>query len=300
MKRLTRALALVLALILAGCSAAAGAEKPDGRLLVAASFYTMADFTEKIAGGRARVVTLAPAGAEPHDWEPSARDIATLEEAELLVLNGAGFEHWAGGMLAALGEKAPPAVETAAAVSALEGETHDDRELDPHVWLDPVNAKAQMTAIRDALAALDPAGAEEYDANLRRWAGECDKLDREYRETLEPLPGREIVVAHAAFGYLCGRYGLTQVPVRGLSPEGEPDPARMAEIIDYAGSRAVKVVFFERTASPKVAEAIAREIGAQTAVLDPIEGLGEERAAAGADYFSVMRENLAQLAHALE
>lgn len=309
MNRLKTYIAVVAAsaLLLTGCNSSAGTIEP-GRgtadsLTVVASFSTMADFVSKVGGKSVSVSPLVPAGAEAHDWEPTAQDIAKLEAADMLVISGAGFEHWVDGVIPTLGNKELRVVEASAGIELLEGADHGDHhhEMDPHVWLDPMNAKRQLENIRDGLIACDtnPDNHPLYEANYDKWAAELDALDKEYRDTLEPLPGKNIVVAHEAFGYLCHAYGLHQVAAQGLSPEGEPDPGQMAEVIEYAREHTVKVIFFEQAASPKVAEAIAREVGAETAVLSPLEGMTQAQLEAGADYFSVMRENLAALEAAL-
>lgn len=282
---------LVLCLLFTGCSPAGEQTTAGGGLRVCASFSTMADFAGKIGGDRAEVVNLMPSGAEPHDWEPSARDIAALEGADILVINGAGFEHWVDGVIPTLQNKALVVVDTSEGIG-LRGEQEQAR--DPHVWLDPSNAALQLEAVRAAFAAADPDNAACYNGNYEAVRQKLNELDGEYRDALSALPGRHIVVAHEAYGYLCEAYGLSQVAVQGLSPEGEPDPAQMAEVVNYSRDYRIKIIFFEETASPKVAEAIARETGAETAVLSPLESLGE-----GQDYFSVMRENLEQLKRAL-
>ena len=176
---------------------------------------------------------------------------------------------------------------------------HHHGDFDPHVWLDPENAKIEMEAIRDALCAADPENSTVFQSNYEKYAAELDALDAEFREKLAPLPNRTIVVAHEAFGYLCDAYGLTQVGIEGLSPDSEPDPGRMAEVIDFVREHSISPIFFEELVSPKVAEAIASETGAQAKMLSPLEGLSDEQAAAGADYFSVMHDNLAALMEAL-
>lgn len=297
-------LLLCTLLVVAGCGArqsGGGAESEtyterEGKLLVFASFFPMADFTEKLTGERAEVRTLVPEGMEPHDWEPTFADIAGFTEADLLVYSGAGLEPWIGTVLDAPGDM-PAAVEASAGVALL-GEA-SGAATDPHVWLDPNRAKAQMRNICDALVQVDPEGAEAYRENLEHWSAELDKLDGEFRAVLDDLPRREIIVAHAAFGYLCEAYGLTQVAVQGFSPDSEPGPAQMAALVDHVRESGTKVIFFEDAASPKIAEAIARETGAKTAVLSPLEMLGAEKRTAGADYFSAMRENLRALADAL-
>ncbi|MDR1193217.1 MAG: metal ABC transporter substrate-binding protein [Peptococcaceae bacterium] len=280
-------------------------------LSVRASFYPMYDFAVKIGGDKVAVVNMVPAGTEPHDWEPAAADIVGLENAAVFVYNGAGMEHWAEDVLAALENRELVIAEASEGVPLLAGHhDHDDEDeaededeeeegYDPHVWLDPARAKIVMENIRNAFTQADPANQAVYEANYERYAAELDELDKTFRDTLAPLPNKDIIVAHEAFGYLCAAYGLNQVPIEGLSPDSEPDPARMAEIIDFARERQIKVIFFEELVSPKVAETIAAATGAATAVLNPIEGLSDEEQAAGEDYFSLMRQNLAALTAAL-
>ena len=114
------------------------------------------------------------------------------------------------------------------------------------------------------------------------------------------MTNKDIIVAHKAFGYLCKAYGLNQIAIEGLMPDSEPDPARMEEIIQLAKKKKINTIFFEELVSPKVANTIAKEIGAKTEVLNPLEGLSEEQVDAGEDYFSVMRTNLKQIKNALE
>jgi zinc transport system substrate-binding protein len=287
-----RGLALLMACVLAAslftsCGMQVTEQAENSELLsVFASFDTMADFARRIGGERVWVTTMTPSGAEPHDWEPTARDIGALAEAKLLILSGAGFEHWADGVITSLGSDTLAVVNTSAEIELSGG--------DPHIWLDPANAEQQMAAIAVALTEQDPEGADYYQANLEQAAADLNTLDEDFRETLDPLPKKEIVVAHEAYGYLCAAYGLTQAAVQGLAPEGEPDPARMAEIVDYVRDHEVTTIFFEAAGSSKVAEAISRETGAEIAVLSPLESIPE-----GEDYFSVMRQNLTALEAAL-
>jgi len=285
--------------ILAGCGIASG-NTSGGRISVVTSFYPMYDFATKIGGEKVSVVNLTPAGTEPHDWEPSSTDMVTLEKADIFIYNGAGMEHWVDSVLSSLSNKDLITVEAAKGITLLKSSGADQSEsYDPHVWLDPQNAKIQMQTILDAFIQADPANKEYYKANFDKYASELDKLDEEFTAALSGLPQKNIVVAHDAFGYLCNAYGLTQVPIEGLSADSEPDAARMSEIIDFVKANEVKVIFFEELVSPKVAKAIAEETGSTTAVLNPLEGITEEQQAAGEDYFSVMRANLTALVDAL-
>ena len=297
--------------LLTGCGTQpADTAAGDGRLRVLTSFYPMYDFACKIGGACIDVTNMVPSGTEPHDWEPSTNDLKNLEKADVFIYNGADMEPWADDLLVSRSDTLR-VVEASENVElrTTDGEhehahEHEDADhhhgdFDPHVWLDPENAKIEMEAIRDALCAADPENSTVFQSNYEKYAAELDALDAEFREKLAPLPNRTIVVAHEAFGYLCDAYGLTQVGIEGLSPDSEPDPGRMAEVIDFVREHSISTIFFEELVSPKVAEAIASETGAQAKMLSPLEGLSDEQAAAGADYFSVMHDNLAALMEAL-
>ena len=297
--------------LLTGCGTQpADTTAGDGRLRVLTSFYPMYDFACKIGGDCIDVTNMVPSGTEPHDWEPSTNDLKNLEKADVFIYNGADMEPWADDLLVSRSDTLR-VVEASENVElrTTDGEhehahEHEDADhhhgdFDPHVWLNPENAKIEMEAIRDALCAADPENSTVFQSNYEKYAAELDALDAEFREKLAPLPNRTIVVAHEAFGYLCDAYGLTQVGIEGLSPDSEPDPGRMAEVIDFVREHSISTIFFEELVSPKVAEAIASETGAQAKMLSPLEGLSDEQAAAGADYFSVMHDNLAALMEAL-
>lgn len=313
MKRIPRAAAALLcaALLFTGCATQQAEQVPeDDRLTVYASFYTMYDFAQKIGGEKARISVMVPDGTEPHDWEPAAADIAGIQNADLFIYNGVGMEHWAEDILSSLDSSRLVVIEASKGIALREGdheeaeeaaEEYDDHGgLDPHVWLDPQNAKQELEAIKNAFVQADPDNASYYETNYEKWAKEFDALDEEFRTALSDIPQKEIIVSHEAYGYLCAAYGLTQIGIEGLSPDSEPDPGRMAEIIELAREKGVTTIFFEELLSPDVANAIAAETGAKTAVLSPVEGLTDEERASGADYLSVMRKNLNALKEALQ
>lgn len=310
--------ALVSAAMLSGCTRAA-APNPAAKteaieskkmLKVMASFYPMYDFAAKIGGDKAEVITLVPSGTEPHDWEPAAADIRNLEEADLFIYSGAGMEHWVDDVLASLDNKDLISVEASKGVALRDGHSHEEEEgagepeeegqYDPHVWLSPLNAEKEMENIKNAYIKADPDNRDYYEANYELYASRFADLNQKFKDTLSSLPNKDIVVSHEAFGYLCDAYGLNQVGIEGLSPDSEPSPARMAEIIDFVRANHVRVIFFEELVSPKVAETIAKETGSSVQVLNPLEGLSDEELESGADYFSVMEENLKQLEAALK
>jgi zinc transport system substrate-binding protein len=269
----------VAALSALGCGGAA-AESP-GNETVVASFYPLAYAAEDVGNGRVDVSNLTPAGAEPHDLEVSPQDVAAIREADLVLLLGDGFQ---------------PQLEDAA------GSGNDVLRLldtpglglhpdgDPHVWLDPLRYSKIVGRIGQALHRPDPAAI--LQARLR-------DLDGEYSTGLAHCERREVVTSHEAFGYLAERYGLEQVAITGLSPEVEPEPAKLQHVVDLVRERGVTTIYFETLVSPRIAETVARETGAKTAVLNPIEGLTKQEISQGADYFSLMRKNLRTLREGL-
>ena len=289
---------MLSAMMLAGCASQPSASSDvslsndNKKLNVITSFYPMYDFASKVAGDRATVTCLVPAGTEPHDWEPSTTDIRTITTCDMLVYNGAGMEHWVSDVAGGLSGDKPVLVCASDGLDLRELPESEADEgesgTDPHVWLSPRNAKRELQAIRDALGLLDPNGHETYDANYERWAAEFEKLS-----------SRNLVVSHEAFGYLCDAYGLTQVAIAGIDAEGEPNAQQMAEIAQFVRENNVKTIFSEELVSPKVAQAIASETGATVEELNPLEGLSDEELAAGEDYLSVMRKNLSAMREAL-
>ena len=171
--------------------------------------------------------------------------------------------------------------------------------VDPHVWLDPTLARAQVQAIAAGVGQADPAGRVSYDENAKRYSARLEALDQAFAAGLTDCARREIVTSHAAFAYLARRYRLVQVPLMGLAPEAEPSPADVAAIVKAARALTVTHIFFEPLVSPRLAETIGREIGATPLPLNPVEGITKEQAAAGQGYLELMQANLANLRTAL-
>lgn len=263
-------LCLLTLVALAGCGGESEAESAN----VVAAFYPLAWAAEQIVD-ETKVVDLTPPGAEPHDVELSPRDVETIRDAELVIYVGGGFQ---------------PAVEDA--VSEREGRAFDvsSGDPDPHVWLDPVRFAQIAAELGRRLGR--PEGGEQLSAKL-------SALAATYRNELRRCARKALVTSHAAFGHLADRYGLTQLSLSGSSPEAEPSPRELEGLIDDVRASGATTVFTEPLVSDRVAETVARETGADLAVLDPLEGLSEERLAAGEDYLSVMRDNLAALREAL-
>jgi zinc transport system substrate-binding protein len=278
-------LAALLAALLAGCGGSG--DDDSGAQSVVASFYPLAFAAEQVGGADVHVTNLTPAGAEPHDIELTARDVARIRDADVVLYLGSGFQ---------------PAVEDAVrdaggkAVDLLEGirlrePPNEETRADPHVWLDPILYSQVVMRIGDVLGHPQRAGQLESGLSL---------LDSQFERGLASCRRREIVTSHEAFGYLAARYDLKQVPIAGVSPEAEPTPRALEAAVERVRETGATTVFFETLVSPRIAKTVARETGAKTAVLDPLEGLTDDEVANGDDYFSVMRRNLAALRDALQ
>jgi zinc transport system substrate-binding protein len=288
------ATALVLSLVVAS-AAACGAEvdPADGRLRVVATSYPLAEAAGVVGGDLVDVDNLTPPGVEPHDLELTAEDLEALATADVVVHTSGGFQP---AVEDGLGDAGGRLVDAMDAVPTLRvSEDGDETTADPHVWLDPARFAVLVDTIAESLAELEPAHAATFRSNADAYEAELEALDRAFADGLATCDRRTIVVNHAAFAYLADAYGLVEVPISGVSPESETDPARLAELRALAVQQGVTTIFTEALASPEVAEALAEEAEADVAVLDPIEGLTEEQIAAGEDYLSVMRRNLEAL-----
>jgi zinc transport system substrate-binding protein len=267
---------------------------------VVASFYPLAEAASRVGGSRVTVTNLTAAGVEPHDLELTTRQLDEILDANVFLYLGRGFQpaveaairHRSEGLTVDLLRVLAPTLRQLPAGSA-------DQGTDPHVWLDPVLMEDLVGQVRDALIRTDPDGRATYQANARAFVNDLQHLDSRYRQGLTGCARNVLVTSHAAFGYLASRYGLRQEAISGLTPDTEPDPARLAALADLVQRDGVTTIFTEELASPEVADTLARETGATTAVLDPLEGLTKEEAARGASYVSIMDRNLATLRAAL-
>lgn len=288
-----RILTLLAVLALAGCTASAA---PDGRVRILAAAYPFAWAAEQVGGPDVRVDDLVRAGAEPHDVELSPRQVGAFEQASVIVYLH-GFQPAVDDAIDVSPKRARLDLTSVVDVRPFSSDLIGDSTsgVDPHVWLDPVRMASIVRVVADRLSSRDPAHASSYlarrDAVLQRLQG----LDALLRSSLASCRQRDLVTAHSAFAYLAGRYGLKQVGVAGISPDAEPSPGRIARVARYARTHGISTVFFGSDVDPKLADTVAREIGARTAILDPVEGVRR-----GDDYLSVMRRNAAALHQGLE
>jgi zinc transport system substrate-binding protein len=284
------AAALLILPTIAACSPDAQEDTVD----VLTSFYPLQYVAERVGGEHVNVTNLTPAAADPHSIELSPARVREMGQADLVV--------YLSGMQPATDEAletSPPErlLDTAEAAGLEAGPNgaaaapSASTALDPHFWQDPTRLADVAQDIAINLADADPAHAADYTANADALVAELDTLDQDYRDGLAQCAGATLVVSHEAFGYLAERYDLVQVGISGIDPEAEPSPARLRAVRSVVQDDDVRTVFFEVITSPKVARALAEDLGIDSAKLDPIEGQADP----DADYMDMMRENLAAL-----
>jgi zinc transport system substrate-binding protein len=295
--------ALTLAVAsLAACGTDSSSAASSGKVDVVAAFYPFAFVAQRVGGDDVTVVDLTKPGAEPHDIELTPRQVTAISEADLAIYLK-GFQP---SVDEAIQQNKPAHTLEVSTVVPLtrpvspdeqsEDQDHSHPSGDPHVWLDPTKLATLVHAVGDQFAAADPPHAADFRARAAALVAQLDGLDADLSAGLRDCRQKAFVTSHAAFGYFAQRYGLEQIAIAGLSPEAEPAPARIQEIQREVEERGITTIFFETLVSPDLAETIARDTGAITAVLDPIEGIKDPTRH---DYFSVMRANLGALRKAL-
>jgi len=329
-KILSMVFGLLLLVGLTGCN---NANENREEFKVVTTFFPMYDFTRNIVGDLGSVSMVVPAGVDSHHFEPSARDIANIEQANAFVFSSEEMESWVHSTLESINTESVKVIEASAGIEMMawdgEGSTdhshdhdsedhsHDDdhgheddhdhdhdsdghdhdhsHDYDPHVWLSPVLAIRQVENIRDGLIQAYPEHEEAFRNNAQAYIEKLEVLDREFHEALDGASQRTIVTQHMAFAYLAREYNLHAVSIAGISPDHEPSAARLAELKHFVEDNDIRVIYFSETANDAVAATLASETGVELAVLNPLESLTQAQIDAGEDYLSIMRANLQAL-----
>lgn len=270
--------------------------KDEKKISVIATFYPLEEFARAVGGDAVSVESIVPPGIEPHDYEPTSRDIASIYQSDVFILNGAGIDAWA--------EKIRPELEKRGIkvlqMSEVIGLLSSDPVTDPHFWLDPMWAEQEVTAIYQVLADQDPENDKAYSENADRYFADLGELYFDYDDGLRKCKTRTVATSHNAFAHLAKRYDFEIISTGGFSEGTEVSSSEIAEIIEKMKMQNLRYIFFATLDSPKIAETIAREAGAKTLEFNPIEGLTEEEQKAGKNYLSIMRENLNNLRTAMQ
>ena len=264
----------------------------SSKINVVASFFPIYEFAKQVGGDRVNIMTLIPAGVEPHDYEPTIQQLQEAENADVVFFNGLGFEDsWIGRI------NNDNLVDTSSLLNLSQG----SKTRNPHVWLDPVLAKTQVQQVENALIEIDPNNKLYYQNNAMNFTTELDSLDSEIRNVLQTCNKKDFIAFHDAFSYFANRYGLIQHSIQGISPEGEVLPQRIEQTIRLADDLGLNVIYAEELVDPRFAEVIAQEIpNGKVLVFSPLEGIEKEEMDTGIGYLDKMEQNISNLKVGLE
>ncbi|MGX8176861.1 metal ABC transporter solute-binding protein, Zn/Mn family [Exiguobacterium artemiae] len=333
MKKLIPALtvAFASATFLAACGSAdsgSNQDAADQKLNVYTSTFATAAIAKEIGGADVDVKMIVPPGADPHSYEPTSKQLTEIAQGDLFLLTGTTLEPYSEKIKASLKGNDVRFIETSKGIDLLEAsatvhvhgeadahdeehahedehaedehaeEGHDHGKYDPHVWLDPNNAKMMAQSISTALAKEVPDKKATFEKNLAEFDTQADELDQNLQQAVADGSKKELLVTHAAYGYLAERYGFSQLPIAGISPSDEPSQKELAALVKEAKLHDLKYIAFEETVSPKVARVIQQEIGAEAITIHNLESVTKEQQ--DASYFDLMNENVTTLKKALQ
>jgi len=269
----------------------------DQKIKIVVSFYVLEYLTNRVGGEFVSVTNLLPIAGEPHDYEPSTKDMVTLSKADHIFILGNRFESWFEDIEDSIYHKGQEVLVVSQGIPTIVNAATN--QIDPHVWTSLKNDVLMLNTIKDHLIRIDPEHKAEYEANYQSVKAEFEALDQEFEATLKNRVRDEFVVNHAAFGYMAKDYGLNMIPIMGIEPDAEPDASMMAQIIDIVKLYKIPYILYEDDADTEVADTIAAETGALTGVLRPGESLNDKQIKDGDDFLTIMRQNLQWLKKAL-
>lgn len=271
----------------------------ESKVKVVVSFNAMREFASAIGKDKIDITTIIPNGTEPHDFEPTAKDIKTLGTSDILVYSGLGMESWKDKVINSAGNKKLIAVDASQGVTPIKNTDNDEikehGQYDPHIWLSLKGAEIQSKNIRDALIKADPSNKAYYEKNYNDFSKQLNSLYNEYTAKFASVKNKNFVTGHAAFAYLCRDYGLKQNSVEGIFAEGEPSPKRLEQLVNYCKQNKIKTIFVEDMVSPKVSNTLAKEVGAKVEKIYTLESKQDNK-----NYIQSMRDNLEMIYNSLK
>ncbi|MEO4051833.1 zinc ABC transporter substrate-binding protein [Solibacillus sp. CAU 1738] len=319
----------ITAIFLVACSSEEQpSEKAEGKLNIYTTVYPLQYFTERIGGDFVQVRSVYPAGANEHSFEPTQKDMMALADSDIFFYIGQGLEGFVENAKKTLANEHVKLVATAENVTEeqfhistghthteaeqheddLDGDNHEEEghddhsnhnDHDTHLWLSPVISKDLALSIKEALTTALPEQEAIFTENYEALVAELDALHKDFETMAANTTKKTFFVSHAAFGYIAGHYGLTQVPVAGLNSQSEPSQKELTAIVDLAKKENVQYIFFEQNVSSNLAKVIQKEVGAEPLILHNLSVLTKEDIENEENYFSLMKRNIEQLEKAL-
>ena len=264
--------------------------KPE-KLQAISSFYPLYEFAKEVGQNKVDVHLLIPEGVEPHDWEPTIQDVHQMQNSDLVIINGLGFENWVDNLTDM--NYRGIVVDTSHGIFENKIMEKNTSTGDPHIWLNPKLAKIQVQAIADSFSKLDPGNKNFYHANADNYSNRLDHLDSKIRNELNNC-NRDFIAFHDAFSYFADEYDLHQHTIISSNNEhAEPSAKTLENVINTAKDLDIKIIFVENVVDTRISSVIANEIGGKILVLSPLE-FGDD-----GDYISRMTLNLENLKEAL-
>jgi len=261
----------------------------NSKLQVISSFNPLYEFSQIVGQDKVDVRLLVPVGVEPHDWEPTIKDVQEIQKSDLIIINGIGFENWVDN----LAENNYQGIIIDTSDGILINNLDQENTADPHIWLNPVYAKKQVQNIALAFSNHDPENGEFYHANAAQYSEKLDLLDSKIRTELSNC-NDDFIAFHDAFSYFAEEYNLNQYTIIPSSnSHGEVTAKTLENVISKARELNIKVIFSEESVNTKTSQIIADEIGGKVLVLSPLEIVSD------GDYILKMNQNLENLKEAL-
>lgn len=287
------------------------AGKTDNKLIIYTTVYPLQDFTQKIGGEHVQVESVYPPGVDAHTYEPTAKTMQHIADSDAFIYVGQGMEGFVERIVKTLENERVKFVEATAGIDLLlanhthedehaHEDEHDHGDVDPHIWLDPIYSIQMAETIKQTLTELKPEAKNDFEQNFASLKQQLEQLDSQFQQLIKGAKRKEILVAHAAYGYWEKRYGLKQISVTGLSPTNEPSQKQLASIIQTAKEHDIRYIFFEQNVTSKIAEVVKNEIGADVLILHNLEARTDDDIKNNKDYFAIMNDNISALKKALQ
>ncbi len=308
----------IVLLLTASCQKKDDKQPETKKIIIVTTLFPLYDFAKNIGGQHAAVSLLLPPGVEPHSFEPKPEDIIRINKADIFVYTGKHMEPWAENILKGVDNKNLMVVDASKGITMIEeteesehdhkhdkkhaAKEHDKKEMDPHIWLDLGNAQKMADAILDGIAKADASNKDFYAENGGVYKAKLADLDKRFKDGLSNCKSDAFIHGgHFAFGYLAKRYNLKYISAyKGFSPNAEPAPKWLKELVDKLRKRQLKHVFYEELISPRIADMIAKETGASLLQLHGAHNLTKEEMDKGITFISIMEQNLINLKTGLQ
>lgn len=277
------------------------------KISIVTSFYPLYEFSKNVGGDKVNAVNLTPGGVDAHDFEPKSQDTLLINKSNLFVFLGAGFDPWAEKASSDLKDKSLEISKSFELMKAEDSEEEEkgktekeENELDPHIWLDPINSIKIVELISDKLIKVDNKNSQFYKTNAENYIKDLQKLDSDFKTAFKSCKKDTFVVSHNAFSYFAKRYNLKVKSIAGLEPSDEPTTNEIAQIVELIKNEKLTTVYFENQLNSDLAKTIASEAKANPVVIYSLESLTPEQLSSGKNYIDLMQENLKNLKQGLE